>query len=147
MSAATYQNPQKSIGYAAVIGVDGQLYLGAPAWGVSGPVLKPPMPTNQPENILATESYIMYLSSDLTHIVLIDFAKVMGIVPTTDNAYRVLQAPEPLQTIGGISAAKNSEAQWEICNTSGVVDEGMGRDGQRSGEFSQRRLVQYSPRC
>jgi hypothetical protein len=124
ISAATYQNPEGSVGYVAVVGVDGQLYIGAPTWGISGPELTPALPPMRAETIsstLATESYIVYLSSDFTQIVLIDFAQVLGIVPFTNSAYKVLQAPEPLQVeIGAIAAAKNSEGQWEICGPIGA---------------------------
>jgi hypothetical protein len=119
-AAATYESPEGSVGYVTVVGVDGQLYIGAPAWSLSGPVQGPPLPMAQPESILATESYIVYLSPDNTQIALIDFAQVMGIVPTTDSLYQVLQAPGSLQSPGGISAAKNSEGRWEICGALGA---------------------------
>ncbi len=120
MSAATYQNPEGLVGYVAVAGVDGQLYIGAPARSVSGPLVVPPLPPMQPYSILATDSYIMYFSSDSAQIALIDFAQIMGIVPSTNSVYQVLQAPGSFQSPGPLTAAKDSEGLWEICGTLGT---------------------------
>jgi hypothetical protein len=118
MSAATYQNPKGSVGYVTFADADGQLYAGAPTWGISGPLLTRPLPSPSQQQ-LATPSYIVYVSNDW-QLVFVDFAQMMGIVPFTDSFFWTLRPPPTQDQFGFGAAAQNSEGLLEVCGIYGV---------------------------
>jgi hypothetical protein len=118
LSAATYQNLKASVGYVTFADADGQIYAGAPTWGISGPLLTRPLPSPSQQQ-LATPSYIVYVSNDW-QLVFVDFAQIMGIVPFTDSYFWTLRPPPTQDQFGFGAAAQNSEGLLEVCGTYGV---------------------------